>query len=127
MRRTLICQTTPLAGGARFDAVLKKPDRTYYWDVATFAVKYDGTAVAGKRSGSTPGTASTRSGHLGQEDRRSAGSPQHTALQVVELTDRWAPTGGWVGRAAGAVGAGALGYTTIDDTNTTSMFWTRRR
>ena len=43
--KRLICQTTPLAGGAKLDTALKNPDRKYYWNVATFAVRYEGSAV----------------------------------------------------------------------------------
>jgi hypothetical protein len=43
--KRLICQTTPLTAGTHFDSVLPKPDRTHYWDVAAYAVKYDGAAV----------------------------------------------------------------------------------
>ncbi|NTV74512.1 MAG: hypothetical protein HGA66_09925, partial [Holophaga sp.] len=45
--KRLICQTTALAGGTRFDAALTRPERKHFWDIATFAVKYGGAALAG--------------------------------------------------------------------------------
>lgn len=44
--KRLICQITPLPGATRCQKLLTNPDRAFFWNVATFAVKHDGPAVA---------------------------------------------------------------------------------
>ena len=114
--KRLICQVTPLPGGARADTVLKNPDRAHFWNVATYAVQCDGAAPAGGGEWANAGdglyTMAATSG------KRTDGQ-QETELRAtratVELTDKvdaqgrlvWdVPPGQWA--------LVRFGYTTID-------------
>ena len=114
--KRLICQTTPLAGGARLDTVLKNPDRKYFWNIATFAVRYEGAAVPPQAEWINGGDG-LYSMHA-TSGKRVDGQKALTfrdAREVVELTDKV----GADGRVSWNVPQGQwalvrLGYTTID-------------
>ena len=71
--KRLLCETRPLAGGTRFDTVLKKPDCSHFRDIAAFAVKYGGPAYAHKGGWVHVGDGQQNTGSL-------------LAGEVVELT-----------------------------------------
>ncbi len=115
--KRLVCQTTPLAGGARVDEVLKDPERAHFWNIATFAVKYDGTAVTNNPAwlNAGDGLFSMVASVWGKRvDGQKEAAPR-AAQEVVELTAKtdaggrlvWdVPPGQWV--------LVRFGYTTID-------------
>ncbi len=114
--KRLICQTTALAEGRRFDAVLTKPERKYFWDIATFAVKYGGAALAGNAEWGNAGDGVyTMSAASGKRLDGQAAVEHRTAEQIVDLTD----TVDAQGRLAWEVPQGQwalvrFGFTTID-------------
>lgn len=85
--KRLVCQTVPLPSGTRFDAALETPEFKHYWDIAAFAVKYEGSAVAGKGdwkdAGDGPRAGLGGNPVGGQKDR-----DVRMADTVVELTGR---------------------------------------
>jgi hypothetical protein len=96
--------------------VLKKPELKHYWDVALFAVKYDGTAITNGvewlNGGDGVYTMKATSGKRidGQQEVK-----KQTALEVVDLTEKADAQG----RLAWQVPEGQwalvrFGYTTID-------------
>ncbi len=114
--KRLIFQTVPLAGGAPLDTVLTKPDREHYWDVALFAVKYDGKPVGAVDNWLNAGdgvyTMKATSGKRLDEQQP---VEARTAREMVDLTGK--PDAG--GRLLWQVPEGQwalvrFGYTTID-------------
>lgn len=114
--KRLIFQTVPLAGGAALETVLKRPELKHYWDVALFAVKYDGSAITNGvewlNAGDGVYTMKATSGKRidGQQEVQ-----KQTALEVVDLTGKADAQG----RLAWQVPEGQwalvrFGYTTID-------------
>ena len=115
--KRLICQTTPLAGGSHVDAVLKNPERKHFWNIATFAVKYEGAALANKLDWLNAGDG-LYTMHASAWGRKIDGQKEmefHAAQEVIELTERvdaggrlvWdVPQGQWA--------LVRFGYTTID-------------
>lgn len=115
--KRLICQTTALAGGTRLDAVLKKPERAYFWDVATFAVRYEGEPVAaqGEWINGGDGLYTMHASAWGKKIDGQKSLSFRTAQEVVELTGKV----GADGRLAWDVPPGQwalvrFGHTTID-------------
>ncbi|MDD4871463.1 MAG: glycosyl hydrolase [Kiritimatiellae bacterium] len=114
--KRLVCQTIPLTGGSRFDAVLKKPDYKYYWPVATFAVKYDGTVIEQKEEWLNAGDGLyTMKASSGKKIDGQKNVELRMAREIVELTKKvdgkghlaWdVPVGQWA--------LARFGYTTID-------------
>lgn len=114
--KRLICQITPLTGGSRFDAILKSPDFKYFWNVATFAVKYEGAAAEHKEDWINAGDGLyTMKASSGKKIDGQKNMEQHVAREIVELTKK-VDTGG---RLTWDVPQGQwalvrFGYTTID-------------
>jgi len=115
--KRLICQTTPFAGGTRFDAVLKKPDLRFFWHIATYAVKYTGPDIEAKEEWFNAGDG-LYSMVAKQWGKRVDGQKEvkpHLAQEIIELTDRIDSQG----RLAWDVPQGQwalvrFGYTTIE-------------
>ncbi|OGV61040.1 MAG: hypothetical protein A2283_22610 [Lentisphaerae bacterium RIFOXYA12_FULL_48_11] len=114
--KRLICQTTPLVSGSRFDTVLKNPDNKYFWNVATFAVKYEGKVLGQNENWLNAGDGLyTMKASSGKKIDDQKGMETHIALEIVELTRKVDGKG----RLAWDVPAGQwalvrFGYTTID-------------
>jgi hypothetical protein len=114
--KRLICQATPLAGGARFEAALAKPDRKHFWDIAAFAVRYAGEPVAAGAEWVNAGDGLyTMSATSGKRVDGQSGAARRDALEVVDLTDKVVAGG----RLAWDVPPGQwalvrFGHTTID-------------
>lgn len=113
--KRLIFRTVPLAGGAALDTVLKNPALDHYWDVALFAVKYDGSAIQDVQNWLNAGDGVyTMKSTSGKRIDDQQAIEMHTALEVVELTGK--PDAG--GRLVWQVPEGQwalvrFGYTTI--------------
>ena len=114
--KRLICRTTPLTGGTRLDTALKNPERKHFWNVATFAVKYEGAAVEPQEEWINAGdglyTMKASSGKKIDGQKALSG---HEATEIVELTAK----GDAGGRLVWDVPQGQwalvrFGYTTID-------------
>ncbi len=115
--KRLICQTLPLAGGARLDTVLTSPDRKFFWNIGTFAVRYAGAPVSPKAEWVNAGDG-LYTMEPSQRGRRVDGqkdAERRLAQEVVELTSQvdqqgrltWAvPPGQWA--------LVRFGHTTID-------------
>ncbi len=115
--KRLICQTAPLAGGTRFDAALKNPDRTYFWPIATFAVKYEGAAPDPKAEwvNAGDGLYTMHASAWGKKIDGQKALEFHAAQEIVDLTGQ-VDAGG---RLAWEVPQGQwalvrFGHTTID-------------
>ncbi len=87
--KRLIFQRVPLAGGARLEMALNQPDRTHYWDVATFAVNYGGAPIgdSGEWLNAGDGVYTMESLSGKRLDGRSE-IDTRPALEIVELTGR---------------------------------------
>jgi hypothetical protein len=115
--KRLICQTAPLAGGTRFDAVLKNPDRKHFWTIATFAVKHEGASPDPKAEwvNAGDGLYTMHASAWGKKIDGQKALAFHAAQEIVDLTEK-VDAGG---RLAWEVPQGQwalvrFGYTTID-------------
>lgn len=115
--KRLICQTMPLAGGARYEAVLKNPERKYFWPIATFAVRYEGAPVAEQAEwiNGGDGLYTMHASAWGKKIDGQKALSFRAAQEVVDLTDKV----GADGRLAWDVPQGQwalvrFGHTTID-------------
>ena len=115
--KRLICETSALASGAKLDAVLKNPDRKYFWNIATFAVKYGGAAVAPKTDwvNAGDGLYTMHASAWGKKIDGQKSLAFHEAKEIVDLTEKvdaagrlvWdVPQGQWA--------LVRFGHTTID-------------
>ncbi len=115
--KRLICQTSALAGGAHVDTVLIKPDRAYFWDIATFAVKYEGNAPDPKAEwiNAGDGLYTMHASAWGKKIDGQKALEFHVAQEIVDLTAKvdaggrliWdVPQGQWA--------LVRFGHTTID-------------
>ena len=114
--KRLICQTLVLESGAKLDTVLKNPDRKFFWNVATFAVKYEGSAIAPNADWVNAGDGLyTMQASSGKKIDGQKALTFHTATEVVDLTAKvdaagrlvWdVPQGQWA--------LVRFGHTTID-------------
>ena len=115
--KRLICQTTPLAGGAKLDSVLKNPDRKFFWNIAAFAVKYEGGAVTNNEAwlNAGDGLYTMHASAWGKKIDGQKNMELRVAQEVVEVTGKVDPRG----RLSWEVPPGQwalvrFGYTTID-------------
>lgn len=114
--KRLVCQVTPLPGGTRCQKLLKNPDRTFFWNLATFAVKYEGPAVEPQDDWVNAGDGLyTMKATSGKRTDGQQALPLRAAQEIVELTGKvdgqgalaWdVPQGQWA--------LVRFGYTTID-------------
>ena len=115
--KRLICQTTPLPGGIKFTAVLKNPERKFFWNIATFAVRYEGLTVTPKEEwvNAGDGLYTMHASAWGKKIDGQKSLEFHPALEIVDLTDKvdaqgalaWdVPQGQWA--------LVRFGHTTID-------------
>lgn len=114
--KRLICQVSPLPAGSRCQKLLKNPDRPFFWNVATFAVKHEGPAVEAKDEWVNAGDGLyTMKATSGKRTDGQQELPLRATQEIVELTAKvdahgeliWdVPPGQWA--------LVRFGYTTID-------------
>lgn len=113
--KRMVWQALPLEGAKPISLALKKPaDREYFWNIATFAVKYEGAAVKPMESWLDAGDGA-HDGWSGKKLGETATAMSRTVQESVELTGKidaqgvltWTvPQGQWA--------LLRFGYTTID-------------
>jgi hypothetical protein len=115
--KRLICQTSPLAGGAHLDTVLKHPDRKYFWNIATFAVKYEGNAPDPKAEwiNAGDGLYTMHASAWGKKIDGQKALEFHVAQEIVDLSEKLDASGRLVWDVPpGQWALVRFGHTTID-------------
>jgi len=115
--KRLICQATPLTGGARVDVVLNNPERAFFWNIATFAVKYDGAAITNRADwlNAGDGLYTMHASAWGKKIDGQKDLELRAAQEVVEVTEKTDAHGRLVWEVPqGQWALVRFGYTTID-------------
>ena len=114
--KRLICQSSALEGGTKLDTVLRNPDCNYFWNIATFAVKYEGSTVTPRADWVNAGDGLyTMQASSGKKMDGQKALVFHEAKEIVDLTEKVDAAGRLMwGVPQGQWALVRFGYTTID-------------